>query len=175
MSEITRTCKKGFEITTCGRCGGSGHYSYCERYGTRCFKCHGSGVVYTKRGLAALAFWKAARTVRADSVTVGQFVRLDRLSMSGDSSTAAWWTVTGVEHYTQTGASLKDGVMVPYALPYVRISARNKKLGENGICCPQDADVVAYHGKEGEETLLEAARAYQAGLLDNGKERKRAR
>jgi hypothetical protein len=26
----------------CTRCGGSGHYSYCERFGTTCFKCDGN-------------------------------------------------------------------------------------------------------------------------------------
>lgn len=29
----------------CGRCGGTGHYSYCERFGTKCFGCGGSGKV----------------------------------------------------------------------------------------------------------------------------------
>ena len=33
-------CKK-----TCPRCGGSGNYSYCYDYGTKCFKCHGRGYV----------------------------------------------------------------------------------------------------------------------------------
>jgi hypothetical protein len=27
----------------CTRCGGSGHYSYCQMHGTTCFKCGGSG------------------------------------------------------------------------------------------------------------------------------------
>lgn len=26
----------------CTRCGGSGHYSYCQRFGTTCFKCDGN-------------------------------------------------------------------------------------------------------------------------------------
>jgi hypothetical protein len=26
---------------TCSRCGGSGHYSFCPMYGTKCFKCSG--------------------------------------------------------------------------------------------------------------------------------------
>jgi len=30
-------------FNVCGRCGGSGHYSYCQRYGTTCFGCSGSG------------------------------------------------------------------------------------------------------------------------------------
>lgn len=36
--------KKHGLMETCSRCGGSGHYSYCDMYGTRCFKCAGSGL-----------------------------------------------------------------------------------------------------------------------------------
>jgi len=28
-------------MKTCSRCGGSGHYSYNQMYGTVCFKCNG--------------------------------------------------------------------------------------------------------------------------------------
>lgn len=44
---MTDTTVKTPIITTrpCGRCGGSGHYSYCERWGTICFGCGGSGQV----------------------------------------------------------------------------------------------------------------------------------
>lgn len=49
--------KLTFENETCGRCGGSGHYSYCPMYGTTCFKCHGVGALLTKRGQAAQAFY----------------------------------------------------------------------------------------------------------------------
>lgn len=32
----------------CGRCGGSGHYSFCPMYGTTCFGCGGTGFVAQK-------------------------------------------------------------------------------------------------------------------------------
>lgn len=32
----------------CSRCGGGGHYSYCQMYGTKCFKCRGKGEVGAK-------------------------------------------------------------------------------------------------------------------------------
>jgi DnaJ-class molecular chaperone len=47
------TSKPAFEHVTCSRCGGSGHYSFNLMYGTVCFKCHGRGWCYTKRGAAA--------------------------------------------------------------------------------------------------------------------------
>ena len=33
--------KTGFPIVPCTRCGGTGEYSYNQRFGTRCFKCDG--------------------------------------------------------------------------------------------------------------------------------------
>ncbi len=37
-----------YDLESCSRCGGSGHYSYCQMYGTTCFKCGGSGKARTK-------------------------------------------------------------------------------------------------------------------------------
>ena len=34
----------------CPRCGGSGHYSYCEAHGTTCFRCNGKGKVAPTSG-----------------------------------------------------------------------------------------------------------------------------
>jgi hypothetical protein len=36
---------------TCNRCNGSGHYSYCQMYGTTCFGCGGRGETVQKRKL----------------------------------------------------------------------------------------------------------------------------
>lgn len=64
-----------FETVTCNRCGGSGHYSYCEMYGTTCFSCQGKGKVYTKRGLAARAWLQALRTKPVANLAVGMLVK----------------------------------------------------------------------------------------------------
>ena len=47
-----------FEAETCGRCGGSGNYSFNQIDGTRCYGCGGSGIKLTKRGAAARAFYR---------------------------------------------------------------------------------------------------------------------
>jgi hypothetical protein len=39
----------------CGRCGGSGSYSYCQSHGTTCFKCGGKGEVGAKLTVKTLA------------------------------------------------------------------------------------------------------------------------
>lgn len=67
--------KMGFETTVCNRCGGTGHYSYCQAYGTRCFKCNGAGVVLTPKGMAALSFFRASMEIPASEVKVGMVHR----------------------------------------------------------------------------------------------------
>lgn len=70
MTTATET-KPAFETETCGRCGGSGRYSYCQMYGDRCFKCGGKGKHLTKRGLAAATYLKTLRSKPACEVKVG--------------------------------------------------------------------------------------------------------
>ncbi len=68
-----------YETKTCGRCGGSGKYSYCTMYGSTCFGCSGSGKLYTKAGRTAMAsvesFIKSLCTVPVSAVVPGMRVR----------------------------------------------------------------------------------------------------
>ena len=49
--EVTRDActfhvdRRGWPVEVCGRCGGSGRYSYCQMYGDTCFGCSGKCVV----------------------------------------------------------------------------------------------------------------------------------
>ena len=60
---------KHFETKPCGRCGGSGLYSFCTAYGNTCFQCGfkayvpGTGWRLTKGSLPALAAWTTRNTV----------------------------------------------------------------------------------------------------------------
>lgn len=57
----------------CSRCGGSGHYSYCQMYGTRCFKCGGSG----KEPCTPKGQKKIPTTVdRLDKATIGDIISI---------------------------------------------------------------------------------------------------
>lgn len=64
-----------FETETCSRCGGSGHYSYCQMYGTVCFKCGGSGKYYTKRGGVAHDYYVRLNTRSIAELKVGDYIR----------------------------------------------------------------------------------------------------
>src|SRR6187551_1555971 len=66
-----------FENETCSRCGGCGQYSYCQMYGTRCFKCGGDGVTLTKRGKAAQLWFNAKKKKPAKDVKVGDRIVFD--------------------------------------------------------------------------------------------------
>lgn len=82
MNATTQTAAdtREFETVTCSRCAGSGNYSYCQTYGTTCFKCHGKGKVHTVRGKAAIDYFNSLNpTVRMDEIKVGQRVHISSI------------------------------------------------------------------------------------------------
>jgi hypothetical protein len=94
-----------FETITCSRCGGSGHYSYCQSYGTTCFKCAGSKRVYTKRGRAAVDYFNSLRSKPLKDFVVGDLMYnesgplnkggFSRVTESkADAYNAGYWTVS---------------------------------------------------------------------------------
>jgi hypothetical protein len=62
------------ESKTCGRCGGSGKFSWCQMHGDMCFGCNGDGVVLTKRGRAAQVWLNAKKRKPLGEVVVGEWV-----------------------------------------------------------------------------------------------------
>ena len=66
--------KINYETETCTRCAGSGHFSYNRMTGTRCFKCGGEKITYTKRGAAALAFAKSLANRKVETICIGEVV-----------------------------------------------------------------------------------------------------
>ena len=72
---ITQTTKSGFECFTCSRCSGTGHFSYCPMYGTRCFKCNGSGTLLTTRGHNAYMVYQNSLKIPVPDVKIGMLLR----------------------------------------------------------------------------------------------------
>jgi len=77
--------KTHFETEICSRCHGSGEYSQCQEYGTRCFKCAGNKVVLTKRGAVAKAYLEESCTVPAERLQIGDKVSVMGMTMGGRS------------------------------------------------------------------------------------------
>jgi hypothetical protein len=172
MTEPTpRADKYGFEIKTCGRCGGSGHYSYCQRYGTRCFGCGGTGVTHTKRGAAAMTFFMDSLKVPLGSLAVGDKMRSEVMGM--DSSVAYLAPITEIKPYRLRGASLIDGVMVPYDHDALEVTTEHPKYGRSGLVAQRDHLVRRSWDRQVWQAKLADALAYQASLTQAGTVAKR--
>lgn len=105
--EATRKDKDGFELETCGRCGGSGQHSYNQINGTTCFGCGGTGLRRSKRGKAAYARYQQSLLRPVSEVTVGNFVKVG----------GKWIKVEEVKPYPYPSKSLQaDGTWKEYEM-----------------------------------------------------------
>ena len=93
LAPITQTTKLGFECVTCTRCGGSGSFSYCTYYGTRCFKCAGAKVIFTNRGQISFNKYTEKMDVKYSEVNAGMKVKYE----NPYSGVTTWYTVIAVE------------------------------------------------------------------------------
>lgn len=70
-----------YETKTCGRCGGSGHYSFNLMHGTVCYGCSGRKTVLTAAGskasLAVKGFIEANYSVAVRDLTPGMLIRVE--------------------------------------------------------------------------------------------------
>lgn len=107
-----------FETRSCTRCGGGGHYSFCPGYGTRCFKCRGTGVIYTKRGAVAAAYFSDLLHVPASVIEPGDLLFFEGFTCGSFSEPSRWEEVTSVRpgDATLDGGQIIDGVVIPPAL-----------------------------------------------------------
>ena len=64
-----------FESTVCGRCGGSGQYSFNLTHGTMCYGCSETGVKLSKRGKAAQEYFINSMLVPVEEIKEGDFIR----------------------------------------------------------------------------------------------------
>jgi hypothetical protein len=148
-----------FETETCGRCGGSGKFSYCPMYGDRCFKCCGAKAVLTKRGAAAQKYFTELCSKPARELVAGDRIQTSR----------GWETVQEVAPYDNTGAwSSVNGVRTPGRTDLLQIQTE--------LClflgvAPEKLERVA-QGKEEKAAKLALAMEYQASLTKTGTPRK---
>lgn len=145
-----------FESKPCGRCGGSGKYSFNQMDGDRCYGCVGTGATLTKRGAAARAFFLASLKRPAGEVVVGMQV----YDYAGLSASRRWHRVEAVRLDTMNPNSLwLDLVWKTHRV------AQGVGLESLVLCVASDAERAA---------KLDAALAYQATLTKEGKPSARA-
>ena len=106
-----------YETVRCGRCCGSGRYSYCAQHGDTCFGCSGKGKVLSRRGKAARENVAELREqlcgVPAGEVTAGMVVLLNK----------RWRQVSETTHETETYAAQNSVAVSLRAAAYTEVMA----------------------------------------------------
>lgn len=147
--------KTAFETETCGRCGGSGNYSFNLMNGTRCFGCRGSGLKLTKRGVAARAFFTRLLEKPLSIVEPGH-----RVLTSVGLGPQRWHTVVSI------GPSA-----IEFNGKADRLELKIRRGGETHSIAGYGRDTIVQSVRDEAERLaaVERALAYQATLTKAGK------
>ena len=136
--------KSNWETETCSRCGGTGNYSSHILYGTKCFKCHGAKILFTKRGIAAKKYYQESLKVDVSKIKLGDLIWEDD----------GWYRV---QEIIKNGKSISFRIGPEYiANPYK--TKERYPQDENGKSCK-----VAF------EKNLAKALEYQSKLGKHGK------
>lgn len=93
-----------YDFDSCGRCGGTGSYSYCSMYGSTCFQCRGQKRCATKAGhqafTAVQAFIAAHYSVPVRALVPGDVIKYDGCTRRVVACTfdGHYGSVNGVRH-----------------------------------------------------------------------------
>lgn len=145
-----------FENETCGRCAGTGKFSYNQIDGDRCYGCQGAGVRLTKRGAAAKAFYVESQQTPVAELKPGMFVWDDTFGKA-----AKFLPLLAIE---QSGSYQQRAEG--------RCHYVNVKTSRCGYLVFPDSKVRAVRDEEHRQQLIQAALAFQSTLTKTGKPRK---
>jgi hypothetical protein len=156
------------ESVTCGRCGGSGKYPSSLHHGL-CLGCGGRGYRLTKRGAAAAAFLESLRKVPANTLKVGDIIRVGSITMGGEPFDY-FAPVTFVGYKEGDTSGFYEGEVLK---PYFHVDTEHAKYGKGGACLCNPTDLVYRRdAKEVRAEQFKKALEYQATLTQAGKPRK---
>ena len=146
------------ETEPCTRCGGSGQYSFCTMYGSKCFKCAGAGKRYTKRGRTAKAYLMSLRLKETPvtDIKVG-----DEIRQNGKA-----YIVTEITESTHAGMfsnSETNHVLTPYSHDYINLHTLKAVHGIR-----KESTVSQHSGIDDIKSWLMMAE-FQKSLLKSGK------
>ena len=161
--------ERKFDRKVCGRCAGSGKFSWCQTHGSVCFDCHGTGTVYTKRGAAAAAFYRASLEKVATDIVVGDVILLRGFSCGSFAQASQWVKVVSVSRDSSSAwSTAPDGTrtyheQVLLACEQVKDPSKKSSLGLNLTSRERVAQ-----SKEQVRVKREAALDYQDTLTKQG-------
>lgn len=148
-----------FEHSTCGRCGGTGRYSYNSLHGSTCYGCKGRKWVYTKRGKAAANHYENLLKKPVLDVRVGDKIWHTMISPDGMMYSTGWFTVREIN----ADLDHLNGMRLSITFVHV-LKSGTRYLNGFGV----DERVVVKPTPEAREAALKAALEYQAGLTKTG-------
>ena len=160
-----------FESTICSRCMGSGHYSYCYRYGTTCFKCHGQKYVLTKCGKVAQDYFLKLQTVTLADLKVGDVIKLDAMTHGGGmySYRAPVISIEATDQTCTSGTTV-DGITTMATYKYISVITDHPKYGKYNQMVFDNATFRLYPNKQ---ENIDKALAFQSTLSKTGNVLKR--
>jgi hypothetical protein len=145
-----------YATETCGRCGGSGHYSYNQITGTTCFGCKGRKTRLTKAGAkaqaAVLAFITAHFSVKVRDLQPG-----DRIRVDGYARTIVSATFSGA-HGSSNGVPYEQWSL-DFNKPVPSAFGRYSSLGTSG-----DATMVKAVSGADWDAVVAFARTLKSGV-----------
>lgn len=148
LATILRTTEKNLDARikgmrlgpVCGRCGGSGRYSFNQIDGDRCFGCRGAGHVLPREGVEFAATCERAEVVAKDGTLdayTGRILARARCSNGTARVFAAWKKMDAMNGYGKNWRNLdalpnRDQVVSRNKIGVDLIDALNKmEKGEN--------------------------------------------
>src|SRR5215467_1087703 len=164
---------KEFESEICSRCGGSGHYSYCQMWGTICFKCKGRKRVYTKRGAAAALYLENLRKKAAKDFVPGDLLWCDGVP---GFTKGKFYRVTGTRIKTAAEkAAAGYSSLNPATMKMEPPTHDSIVIDCDGYGLETSPDAMERKGCSAEEkaATMKQALAYQATLTKQGKPSKK--
>ena len=157
-----------FESKTCSRCGGSGKFSWCQMHGDTCFGCGGNGLMLTKKGKVAQAWFNAKKKKPACEVKVGERIVIDGVPGFSRSEVVI---VEFVGWGDKPG--WLDSKSGEWKLHFI-VEGKGAKSGEkSGIHGFEDSTIKMHIWGEAKQALIKEALEFQASLTKDGKVSKR--
>jgi hypothetical protein len=96
------TDRYGFPVEVCGRCGGTGQFSYNQIHGSRCYGCDGKKVRHTRKARTQFQSWaadlKAIRRATGASLQVGDELAIVKCTGIFTEKVVGWHTITQIDH-----------------------------------------------------------------------------
>jgi len=159
-----------FEKEVCGRCGGTGRFSFNQIDGDRCFGCGGKGEKLTKRGKAAARFFRDMRCVPIEQVKVGDRVEVSSFTVGG-AGFRYFAEVVKVSEPCRGGSIMVGGEWREFQ--NAGFHTEHPKYGKNGLFAAVGSPVLRALSVDEHNARLQEALAYQASLTKAGEPRKR--